>query len=87
MNRKLLVFLGLVTALVVLAGAAKTASSAGAASTRRPPNPRPPSPSSRTASPDKLDAENKAKAQTKPYEEAQYTAGSPSSAAAWPSGW
>ena len=53
MNRKLLVFLGLVAALVVFAGALRTASSAASREYQEAAQapPRPPSPSSRTASP------------------------------------
>jgi cytochrome bd-type quinol oxidase subunit 1 len=71
MNRKLLVFLGLVAALVVFAGALKTAPFATAAYQEAAQPPSPPAQSDSVAG-EKLDAQNKATVATKPYEPAEY---------------
>ena len=71
MNRKLLVFLGLVAALVVGAGALKTALAAAGEYQEAAQPPSPPVQSDSVAG-EKLDAQNKAKVEVKPYEPAEY---------------
>ena len=72
MNRKLLVFLGLVAALVVGAGALKTALAAAGREYQEAAQPPSPPVQSDSVAGEKLDAQNKAKVEVKPYEQAEY---------------